>query len=108
MITWLQPMTLVQVRKPRVPSGKARPSTIQEKSQNLSNICAKLSAGDTVSQFSHNLHTCDSKDRKQVLGGAFEVHIPTESVIVFKADLNIPWNKLRTINRYNYTYRSLK
>ena len=82
MITWFQPMTLIQVRKPRVPSGKARPSTIQERSQSLSNIRAKLSAGDTVSQFSHELRTCDSEDKKQVLeelGGAFEVRIPTES-----------------------------
>ena len=44
------------------------------------------------------------QERKQVLeqlGGAFEVHNPTESVIAFKADLNIPRNKLRTIKRYN-------
>ena len=96
-------MTLVQVRKPRVPTGKARPSTIRERSHSLSNLRSKLSAGDTVYQFSHELRTCDLDDRKQVLeelGGAFEVHIPTESLLAFKADLKIPWNKLRTIKRY--------
>ena len=48
-----------------------------------------------------SIHNLD--DRKQVLeelGGAFEFHIPTESLLAFKADLNIPWNKLRTIKRY--------
>lgn len=95
-------MTLVQIRKPRVPSGKARPSTIRERSHSLSSLRNKLSAGDTVSQFSHELRTCNSDDRKRVLeelGGAFEVHIPTESLLAFKADLNVPWNKLRTIKR---------
>ena len=79
---------LVQVWKLQVPSGELDqvPSKVQ-RSKNLSNICAKLSAGDTVSQFSHKLHTCDLEDRKQVLqelGGAFEVYIPSESVIAFK------------------------
>ena len=102
-------MTLIQVRKPRVSSGKAKASTIRERSHTLSNLRAKLSAGDSVHQFTHELRTCDSEDRKQVLedlGGSFEIRIPTESVLAFKADLNIPfnipWNKLRTIKRYCY------
>ena len=51
-------------------------------------------------QLGHELRACDYADRKQVLedlGGAFHVQIPTESL---KADLNIPWSKLRTLKRY--------
>ena len=54
-------------------------------------------------QLGHELRACDSADRKQVLedlGGAFHVKIPTESSLALKADLNIPWSKLRTLRRY--------
>lgn len=96
-------MTLVQVRQPRVASGKASSSTVRERSHSLSNLRFKLSAGDTATQLDHELRACDSEDRKQVLeglGGAFHVQIPTESSLALKADLNIPWSKLRTMRRY--------
>ena len=98
-------MTLVRVRKPRISSGKTRPSTTREGSHTLSNLNAKLSAGDTVTQFTHELRTCNSAGRKLVLeelGSLFEIRIPTESILGFEADLNIPWNKLRTIKGYCY------
>ena len=36
------------------------------------------------------------------LGGSFRVHIPAEMSLVLKADLNIPWSKLRTMRRYTF------
>lgn len=59
--------------------------------------------GDSCTQFSHELHTCDHNKRLQELGDAFQVQIFAESSLMVKADLNIPWNKLRTMRRYTYS-----
>ena len=98
-------MTFVQVRQPRVPSGKARPSTIRERSHCLNNLRQSLSAGDTAKQLTHELRTCNPDERRMALeelGGSFRVHIPAEMSLALKADLNIPWSKLRTMRRYTF------
>ena len=44
-------------------------------------------------------------DREQLVqeirdaGGDFRVQVPTQTALAMKADLNIPWNKLRLIRR---------
>ena len=73
-----------------------------------------LSAGDTATQLTHELCTYEPEKKKALeeIGGSFRVHISAESSLAFKADLSIPWNKLRTIRlvycMYMYMYNKIK
>ncbi len=47
------------------------------------------------------VHTLTKEERQTLLAdGGFGVEIPAEKGLAMKADLAIPWNKLRIIRRY--------
>lgn len=68
-----------------------------------------MTAGDTTAQLAHELHSTERKEREALLDeirkaeGNILIRVPVQSSLAFKADLNIPWNKLRMIRRYYYT-----
>lgn len=101
-------MTFVRVRQARVPTGKAASRTIRKRSHSLANVRTALSAGDDTSQFAHELHSSsrNAEDRQRLMdeirhmGGKFLFQVSAESSVAMKADLNIPWNKMRAMRRY--------
>ena len=67
------------------------------------NLRQLLSAGDTAKQ---GLRTSNPDERQMALEeleGTFCMHIPARMSLALKADLNIPWSKLRTMRRYTCT-----
>ena len=86
-----------------MPSGKAEPRTIRQRSQSLENVRFALTAGDTTTQLAHELHGKQREDREKLLDEIRKagdiIHVNVQSSLAMKADLNIPWHKLRMITR---------
>lgn len=104
--TMFQPLTFVQVRQAQVPTGKAAPRTVRQRTQSLENVRLTLTAGGTTTQLAHELQAKQREDRERLLeevkqaGGNLIVRVPVQASLAMKADLNIPWNKLRIIRRW--------
>ena len=98
-----QPMTFVRVSQAQVPSGKAAPRTIRKRSHSLANVRLAVSAGDDTTQLAHEIHTCSQDERKKLMEeirraeGSFRISV--EQSVALKADLSIPWSKLRVMRR---------
>ena len=95
-------MTFVRVKQAHKPTGKAAPRTVRKWSHSLANLRPKLSAGDTATQFAYELHMCNKEEVIEELRrteGNFLIQVPPETSLAFKADLNIPWNKLKVMKR---------
>lgn len=99
-------MTFVRVRQAQVQTGKAASRTIRRRSLSLATVRHTVTAGDGTTQLAHEIHSCNGEDRQRLLEeirnlkGNFLVRIPAEKSVAMKADLNIPWNKLRIMRRY--------
>lgn len=91
------------MRQAQVPTGEAAPRTVRKCTQSLQNICLTMTAGDSTAQLAHELKGKQREDRERLLeemkkaGGNFHLQVPVQSSLALKADLNIPWSKLRTI-----------
>ena len=60
----------------------------------------QLSQDSAEVQFKAEVKALTSKERQALLSGAgITIDIPPEQGLAMKADLAIPWNKLRTIRR---------
>ena len=90
-------MKFVRVPQPRVSSSEACAKTVR----------TRASAGDAAVQLEGELQTCSSQERQRLLGvlakDGCKVVIPPDEALAMKADLGLPWNKLRVVRRYVYT-----
>ena len=97
-----QPMTFVRVRQAQVPSGEAAPRTLRKRSHSLASVRFAVSAGDDTTQLAHEVHGCCQERRKLIeeirrAEGGFRISV--EQSVALKADLSIPWSKLRIMSR---------
>lgn len=59
-----------------------------------------ISCGDSASQMKEEIKHCSRPEREKLLHDAgFTLDIPPEQGLAMKADLGLPWNKLRIIRR---------
>ena len=90
------------MRQAEVPSGEAAPRTVRQRSQSLANVRLAMTAGDTTTQLGYEIAR---QDREKLLedikkaGGDILINVPAPTSLAMKADLNLPWNKLREIRR---------
>lgn len=88
-------------------SGEASSRTVRRRSSELQSIRTGISK-DSSSQFQAEVKALSQEERQQLLKSAgITIDIPPEQGLAMKADLAIPWNKLRIIRRYIhlvYTY----
>ena len=96
-------MTFVRVSQAQVPSGKAAPRTIRKRSHSLASVRFAVSAGDDTTQLAHELHGYRQEERRKLIEeirraeGGFRISV--EQSVALKADLSIPWSKLRIMRR---------
>ena len=93
----------MKTTKSRVPSSKATPKTVSNRTQELNEHRRVCSGGDQGFQLGHEVKTCcTTEEREKILKelqGGFKVVIPTSHALGMKAELGIPWNKLRAIRK---------
>ena len=66
----------------------------------LSQVRSVVSGGDTRAQFQAEIKSLSNEERKELLGQVgLPVIIPTDHALAMKADLALPWTKLRVLRR---------
>ena len=97
-------MKFVRVPQPRVPFSEACSKTVRTRTQCMSTIRELVSAGDATIQLKGELQACSSQERQKLLEAlakdGCKVVIPPDEALAMKADLGIPWSKLRVVRRY--------
>lgn len=84
-------------------SSKASKKTIKTRTAELGKHRHLTSRGADVVQLQQEIKACTSADRDRILSelykGGFKVEVPVHQILGMKADLNIPWSKLREVRR---------
>ena len=93
-------MSLISIPSCRVHSSAASSKTVQRRSHIIQDVRNVVSGADTVEQLQSEVRCLSNDQRKEVLKGAkLPIIIPPDHALAMKADLAIPWNKLRIIRR---------
>ena len=100
---------MVLVNTPKAVKTNVCKRTLRLRNDSIKKQLELTSGGDTVLQTSSVLASFNPKDQQEILKGA---NVPTtsidaETVVALKADLEIPWNKLRKLARYHYNNKYL-
>ena len=91
---------MVPVTGCRVSSGSASKKTLQRRSQQIGQAHTIVSGGDAFFQLQAEVKLLSDDERKELLGEiGLPVVIPTDHALAMKADLSLPWTKLRVLRR---------
>lgn len=84
----------------RTPSSEACKKTLKRRSDSIGVIREVTSGGDSTIQLRAEIQSLTENEREELLAQAkLPVVIPTNHALAMKADLSIPWIKLRVIRR---------
>ena len=93
----------MKTTKSRVPSSQVTSRTVKTRSQELDQHRKVCSGGDQGFQLGHEVKSsCSTEEREKILEelqGGFKVVMPTTLALGMKAELGIPWSKLRAIRK---------
>ena len=96
-------ISIMKVTNSSVPSGEASRDTKRCRSQELATIRDKVSVGGGEQQIVDEVKLLPKELREVLMKEMnFIVYIPPEQNLAMKADLCLPWNKLRIMHRYTY------
>ena len=88
---------------PRVSSDKATQHTKHRRSVSLQVVREVISGGSSTAQFAEEARTRSAAEREALsegLQGGMKVVIPASESLALKADLILPWHKMRIVRRY--------
>ena len=84
-------------------SGTASKETVRNRTTELSKHRRLASGGKDVHQLHAELKARSPAERQEILSelhkSGFKVEVPVRQILGLKADLNIPWTKLREVRR---------
>lgn len=84
----------------QVPSSEASRWTVRRRTRDIGRFRSMASVGDSSAQLAAEVRSLSTEEREQLLSQAqLPIHIPPDHALALKADLSIPWNKLRTLRR---------
>jgi hypothetical protein len=92
----------MKMKKCRIPSSEATPKTVLSRNKELDHHRRVCSGGDQAFQLGKEIRACSLEEREsilEVLQDGYKVQVPTAQALAMKADLGIPWHKLRAIRR---------
>ena len=96
----IQPLSLMPVQSCRVRSSEASSKTICRQTRTLTNIRACISGGDSITQMQSEVKALTKEERETLLREAqLPIEIPPNHALAIKADLAIPWEKMRKVSR---------
>ena len=91
----------MKVTKGRLGSDEASSKTIHRRCQEMECVRDLVSSGSSPQQLAEEVRVLSSDERQKLLTDAgFSIEIAANKGLAMKADLGIPWNKLRVIRRY--------
>ncbi len=81
-------------------TSDASDRTIARRNKTLDRVREIVSCGDSASQMKEEIKHLTKTERQELLHNAgFTLDIPAEQGLAMKADLGLPWNKLRILRR---------
>ena len=90
----------MEVSSCRVDSAHASRRTLRRRSAEINRVRSLSSGGETTSQLADEVKCLSREEREKILGEAqLPIVIPTDHALALKADLSIPWAKLRILRR---------
>ena len=99
-ILYKQPLTLMKVPSCRVASSEASKATILRRSHQLARVRNTVSGGSSLVQLQSEIRCLTKEEGQDILKDAnLPITIPANHVLAMKADLALPWAKLRVISR---------
>ena len=88
------------VTKCRVKTSEASKKTIVHRTRSISQLRTYVSGGDVSVQMRSELQALSKNDREELLREAnLPVQIPPDHALAMKADVALPWAKMRVISR---------
>ena len=88
------------VTKCHVKTSEASNKTIVRRTRSISQLRTYVSGGDVSVQMRSELQALSKNDREELLREAnLPVQIPPDHALALKADLALPWVKMRVISR---------
>jgi len=90
----------MRVPKATVPTSKASAKRVAWRNQVLHQLRDTISGGDSNCQMQEEIHGLPKGEQQKILKEAnLTIDIPPEHGAAMKADLALPWNKLRILRR---------
>lgn len=85
----------------RVQSSVASRKTVLRRSHQIAELRDVVSGGDSTAQLQSEIRCLSAEERQEVLRDAnLPITIPADHALAMKADLALPWAKLRIVRRY--------
>ena len=84
--------------KSSVSSSEASKRTLSRRTSEMNTHLSVATGGGEVAQMRHAVKSLTSEDRKDLLGD-FQIEIPALTGLAMKADMCLPWNRMRTMKR---------
>ena len=81
-------------------TDEAAQQVVRRRSKELSQYRAILSGGAASAQLHDEVAALSTEERQKLVDTEFSVEIKSEDALALKADLMIPWKKMRTMRRY--------
>ncbi len=90
----------MQVPGCRIASGEASSRTVKRRAGVLETVREVTSGGDGTSQLAAEVNCLTKVQREELLQQVqLPLAIPVDHALAMKADLSIPWTKLRVLRR---------
>ena len=90
----------MQVLAGRVETTDACTKTVLRRTKTLSTVRKIASCGDSTSQLGAEIKAMSRVERQSILQQAqLPITVPANDALAMKADLAMPWNKLRVLKR---------
>ncbi len=84
----------------RIASGEASSRTVKRRAEVLETVREVTSGGDSTSQLAAEVRYLTKAQREELLQQVqLPLVIPADHALAMKADLAIPWTKLRVLRR---------
>ena len=94
------PITLMQVPGCQIPSTEASSRTVKRRAEVLESVWEIATGGDSTSQFAAEVNYLSQVQLEEILQQVqLPLVIPANHALAMKADLAIPWTKLRILRR---------
>ncbi len=91
---------LAKVTSPSVSSGDASKSTLRRCSKELEMHRCLASKNSPTLQLKDEMRCMTSEERKELLATLeFKIELPALTGLAMKADLCLPWSKMRTMRK---------
>ena len=92
-------MKFIRVVRPRAPSDAVSQRTLRRQSDEICSIRTLISKECPTTQLKDEIKKQPKEEREQLIKSISTVEIMPKNILAMKADLGIPWHKLRTMRR---------